>query len=69
MIRLNIFGSEVDYTNPLILLVKNMLCSKFHRDQGEAERDERFGQPDLVLAICVLFVDGAGFRTGRQLGG
>ena len=27
-------GDEVDYTNSLILLVKNMLCSKLHDQKG-----------------------------------
>jgi hypothetical protein len=28
--KLKLSGNEVDYTNSLILLVKNMLCSKLH---------------------------------------
>ena len=33
-IELNLSGNEVDYSNYLILLVKNMLCSKHHCQKG-----------------------------------
>ena len=30
----NLSGDEVDFTNTLILLVRNMLCSKLHCQKG-----------------------------------
>jgi len=33
-LNLNLSGNEVYYTNSLILLVKNMLCSKLHYQKG-----------------------------------
>ena len=30
----NLYGNEVCYTNSLILLVKNLLCSRLHRQKG-----------------------------------
>ena len=32
--NLELFGNAVDYTNSLMLLIKNMLCSKLHYQKG-----------------------------------
>ena len=61
-------GNEVCYTNSLILLVKNMLCSKLHRQKGFNGIPFSYKIQGLGVGGSVFGIEGCGFSVSSVVG-